>query len=532
MELGCNESFAIYRTGDLVKYNSDGSLYYISRKDTQSKLRGQRLELGEVEYHLRQSFTNAQDAIAEIVSFTKCNWPPALVAFIDSENNDAPNGQANIFGTPDEAFKQEIISSISKLDSILPIFMVPTIFIPLNQTPLTKTGKTDRGALVATAASLTYDQITSFTSTLSGKRLPTTKKEEQFQRLFADLFGLSPVHIGVDDHFFRLGGDSITAMKLIVMARDIGYSIKITDVFNHPKLSDLAAASKLIEAQSDVTIAPFSLVDGLSAKEGMIQIAVERCQLPSSQIEDVYPCTPLQEGLVALATKSPGHYIATFEYELQASIDLGRFQKAWNAVVLANPILRTRFVPFEAGIFQVVIGKSIPWNLYENQVAYEEEIKTLTMEMGEEPVHFGIIQPFEGFRFHLTLHHALYDGSTLSLLWTQVQQAYENKPLPLRAFNKFNKYILQLKGAESFWMSEFANLSAPVFPVLQSPRYTPAPASSLSHVVTGLKYTSTKYTMSTLIRMAWAIIISSYTDSEDVVYGVTVSGKWYRIFRT
>ena len=257
--------------------------------------------------------------------------------------------------------------------------------------------------------------------------------------------------------------------------------------------------------------------------------AADRCQVSASQVEDIYPCTPLQEGLVALAIKKPGKYIATFEYEIAADICLDQFQTAWNATVTANPILRTRIVPFDSGTFQVVVGKSIVWNFYDTEVSYTKLVKTLTMDMGEELVHFGVIKseanPRKGFKFHLTLHHALYDGSSLSLLWSQVHKAYHKEPLLTRPFNRFIEHILPTKSNEDFWRSEFADLSAPVFPVLQSPLFIPSPTSSLSHVISDFNHTMTNYTTSTLIRMAWAIIMSSYTDSEDVVYGLTVNGR-------
>jgi non-ribosomal peptide synthetase component F/aryl carrier-like protein len=482
-----------------------------------------------VEYHLHQSFPNAQGAIAEVVSSTKEDWPPALVAFIALNDKDARNGESSIFDTPNDSFKRSIISATSKLDSVLPVFMVPTIFIPLHQIPLTKTGKTDRRALKIAAASLTREQIEILTCTESIKRLPTTVAEGKFQRLFADIFGFDTLKIGIDDHFFRLGGDSILAMTLISKARDAGYVIDMADVFNHPKLCDLAGSSRSIAAQADLVIAPFSLIRNSSIQEIMIQSAAEQCKVSISQIEDIYPCTPLQEGLVVLAIKTPGQYVTTFEYEIAADIDLHRFQTSWNATVIANPILRTRVLLFESVIFQVVVGEMISWNLYDNQAAYEDGVKALNMGMGESLVDFGVIKTSKdsanGFRFHLTLHHVLYDAHSLGLLWNQVQQAYDNKTLPPRPFNRFIEYISKLETAENFWRSECASLTAPVFPNLQSSRYMPSPTSSLSHVITCLHHTATEFTMSTLIRMAWAIIISSYTDSEDVVYGMTVDGR-------
>lgn len=432
--------------------------------------------------------------------------------------------EVDILRAPDEEFREGITTCIAKVDRVLPIFMVPTIFIPLNYTPFTKTGKTDRRALGLAASLLKSEEIASFTSTLSSKRAPTTAKEELFRELFSKLFGLDPSLIGVDDHYFRLGGDSILATRLVAMARVQGLAITVAEIFNHPKLCDLAALARTEVAQEDLTVDSFSLLGDIWNTRHITSAAAAQCKVPTTQIEDMYPCTALQEGLVALSNKCPGHYIATFEYDIPTHIDHDRFQRAWERVVLANPIIRTRFVSIDASIFQVVIRETMSWDIYESQEAYYQGVANITRDLGERPIHLGVVRESQGIKFYLTVHHALYDGSTLPLIWTQVQDAYDNKLLPSRPFNGFVKHITQQKYAKKFWQTEFANLSAPIFPAPSSSRHIASPTSSCSYVVAKLKYTATNYTLSTLIRMAWAIIVSAYTDSEDVVFGITVNG--------
>lgn len=523
----------LYRTGDLVQYLDDGSMRYIGRKDTQVKLRGQRVELGEVEFHLRQTFPGARDAIAEVIKSSD-DRPPALMAFIHVGDSDqSPEDiESDIFGTPDDSFKKAVVATMSQLDGVLPVFMVPTIFIPLAHIPLTKTGKTDRRAVSTAAADLTREQISLFTSMNSVKNAPSSEAEHQFQRLFAEVLGLGINDIGIDDHFFRLGGDSIVAMTLIPKARESGYTINMADVFNHPKLSDLAAASMKITASIDAPIAPFALVDDKPGQDTLVEFAAEQCRVPVDQVEDIYPCTPLQAGLVALSAKLADHYIATFEYELADSVDMDRFVAAWNATAVANTILRTRIIEMDsAGFLQVVIRDSIAWQTFENETEFEAQIQTTKMEMGDQLVHFALIKPENdskaafNFKFHLTLHHALYDGASLPKLWQQVQAAYNGASPSPQPYNRFIEYMLRTDGADTFWKSEFEGLSAPIFPSLPSTRYIPDPSSSLEHTISALDDESSEYTASTAIRLAWAVVMSCYTDSEDVVYGLTVNGR-------
>lgn len=524
-EIVGGQRFSIYKTGDLVKYNENGSLHYISRKDTQVKLRGQRVELGEVEFHLRECFPNSQDAIAEVVKPPGESRTAALMAFILQDRGEATSLKRSIIGNSDDIFKKDIATALSRIDNVLPTYMVPTIFVPLDHIPLTKTGKTDRRALREAAEALTRQQMEGLTSISSTKRPPSTEAELVFQRLLALVLNLDVSDIGVDDHFFRLGGDSIIAMKLIPLAREAGFGIDMTDVFNHPRLCDLAAASGADATQTKYDVLPFALIENnILSQQSMAKSAAERCHISTDDIEDIYPCTPLQEGLMTLTAKTPGQYIARFDYDLASDIDLVKFQSAWDKTFDANAILRTRIVQLGASnMLQVVVRHSIRWHVFETQEEYEQ-VKHPTMTLDSALAHFAIVKA--NGSFHLTLHHALYDGWSLPLLWDQVNASYHRgEPLKSRPFKHFIRHIRSVQGTEAFWQSEFTSLSAPILPVLPSPRHAPAPKSSLEHRITNLARAKTEYTAPTLIQLAWAVVMSCYTDSEDILYGLTVNGR-------
>lgn len=516
--------FSLYKTGDLVKYKEDGSLHYISRKDTQVKLRGQRLELGEVEFNLREYFPSVQDAIAEVVKPCGDGRPAALMAFILQHRSEISSHGPSIFRVSDDSFKSDIVTALSKLDEALPMYMVPTIFVPLDHIPLTKTGKTDRRALKEAAATLPREQMEGFASN-STKRPPSTEPEALFQRLIAQVLNLSVSEIGIDDSFFRLGGDSIIAMKLIPLAREAGHAIDMTDIFNHPKLCDLAAASGVDTTQVESDLPAFALIErNFLSQQTIIRSAAERCDISTDDIEDIYPCTPLQEGLMTLTAKTPGQYIARFDYDLAADIDLVRFMSAWDKTFTANPILRTRIIQLDASkMLQVVVRSSIRWHVFDTQEEYERA-QCRTLNLDGDLSQFSIIKTSGSF--HLTLHHALYDGWSLPLLWSQVRAAYHcDESLQTRPFNRFIEHIQMIQGTEAFWRSQFSGLSAPIFPAPLSPQHILAPNSSLEHRIANLTRANTEYTVSTLIQLAWSVIMSCYTDSEDVVYGLTVNGR-------
>ena len=90
-------------------------------------------------------------------------------------------------------------------------------------------------------------------------------------------------------------------------------------------------------------------------------------EVDPNMIEDIYPCTPMQEGLMALSTKSPGAYIAQLRWRLSESIDMARFRNSWMAVWDSNPNLRTRIARLDQSMFQVVMRHEIPWEVLEDE---------------------------------------------------------------------------------------------------------------------------------------------------------------------
>ncbi|KAI1164420.1 hypothetical protein F5B18DRAFT_252198 [Nemania serpens] len=529
----------IYKTGDLVRYIDNGIIQFVGRKDLQVKLRGNRLELGEVESHLHSSFPDIRDAVAEIVKPEGDDRQPMLIAFVCGNDcmsqeeaakivdDDTP---ATLFKKPSAEFSIQAQLAEAKMTKSLPVYMVPTVYLPLQYMPLTRTEKLDRKKIRAMAALLSSQQLEEYDFSASATGTPTTTEEVLLQRAWAHVLKKDIASIGLHSNFFRMGGDSILAMTLISQVRDVGYSIKMTDIFNHPKLVSLAAAVHQTAASTGSIIAPFTLISNETSKETLVNLAATQCGIPANSIEDVYPTTPLQEGLVALAAKRPGQYIVTMNYELSKDVELDKFVAAWNLTVAANAILRTRVIQSDSlGFLQVVVHDSIPWKICDNEEEYDALIEAASMSLGDQLIHFGLSQPRsntqECYKFHLTIHHAIYDGGSLPLLWNQVQCAYREKSLSPHPFNRFIEHVLTTEGAGAFWKSEFEGLNAAIFPSLPSPLYVPDPSSCLTYTMSAVSHQAANYTRTTAIRLAWAMVMSCYTDTEDIVYGVTVNGR-------
>ncbi|MFC9515898.1 amino acid adenylation domain-containing protein [Nocardiaceae bacterium NPDC056970] len=208
----------MYRTGDLVKLGSTGELEYIGRTDFQVKLRGLRIELGEIESALLDHPAVSQSVV---VVHADADLGDHLVAYVVTD------GGADVD-------RHELAAAVS---ARLPEYMVPSLFVALAEFPLNASGKLDRKALPAP----------DFSSLASEYRAPSTPTEETLAATFADVLGAE--RIGVDDDYFALGGNSLSATRVVARINaDLGIRIDVRDFFDAPTVARLAA---LVDAAVD-----------------------------------------------------------------------------------------------------------------------------------------------------------------------------------------------------------------------------------------------------------------------------------------
>ncbi|MGV8874636.1 MAG: amino acid adenylation domain-containing protein, partial [Rhodococcus sp. (in: high G+C Gram-positive bacteria)] len=505
----------MYRTGDRARILDDGALEFLGRGDRQVKVRGHRVELGEVE-NLTVDIESV-DACA-VVAVTDDAGATVLISYVTPDNVDAAAVRDVLRGR-------------------VPEHLVPAFWVALDRLPNTPNGKTD---LVA----LTQRGIPE--SGPSRSRAAATEDEHCLRGLFADATRVGAESIGVDDDFFALGGDSITAITMVHHARGAGLVITTADVFECRTVAGLVERARTIETVSTATepetTAP--LLDEQDLTE-LRALGIDR--------ELARPATPLQQGLafqsVAAGDGLEEIYVIATEFEVRGELQIGKLEDALDALSERHPALRSRFLTLNSGITVAVRdaerlhvrrhtvddpdSPSARALVDADRATFDIEngplVRVLLLDCGEQ-VH----------RVVLTVHHLLVDGWSMGTVGTELFMLYRGRDLPAPAsFDDYLRWLSRRDGSSiDVWRRALGADVVPTIlaPTIMAPTASPSEARSEAREIemrwdvqdTARLAASARrrsVTASELINAAWAVVLSAFTDSESVVFGSTVSGR-------
>jgi len=533
-EIAAGHSRMIYKTGDLVRYNTAGDLIYVARKDTQVKLNGLRIELGDIEHHVKENLPDRIEAAVEMAA--PLGQPTALAAFICPKENSSST-DALIMPMSDKITALGKDLKI-KLTKALPGYMVPSLYFPISHMPWTASGKLDRVGLRKAVTALAQEDLAPFrlATSINKKKNqePSTEMEKSLQRLWASFLGIKPESIGTNDNFFDIGGDSVIGMKLGSAARAERISLSVFDIFRKPTLAEMAEACTELKEDIGTVSKPFSLLgDDVGDLDQYLDELAGHCAVSKEQVADAYPCSPLQEGLITISTNQAGAYVAHNVFRLPESVDVGQFQAAWQIAVEEMDILRTRVVHTSLDTFvQVVLGReAIEWH-YAKSTEEASNIAQLPERNGGPLAKYSIVDGVDRY-FVWSIHHAIYDGWSMPRMLQRVEEIYcQCSPQPFQTpYARYIDYLLHFdkEASHRFWRAKFQDLQSYHFPptLPNSATGQEVDFKTSSHVVQlPHKPKIMGITLPTLIRGAWAILLSAHTGgSEDVVFGESLTGR-------
>ncbi|MFG2909706.1 non-ribosomal peptide synthase/polyketide synthase [Kitasatospora sp. NPDC048286] len=364
----------MYRTGDLARWTADGRLEYLGRADDQVKVRGHRIEPGEIEAALLDLPEVAAAAVVAVPDAHGQNRLAAYLVFAD--------GAARPFAELRAALRR-----------VLPDHLVPSSFTVLDALPLGTSGKLDRRALPAPEAEGREGEFVA----------PRTPEEEILAAIWAEVLGVP--RVGVTDNFFELGGDSILSIQAVSRARAEGLRIGSQDVFRHQTVADLAAAARTAEAPA---------------------AAPRRQDGPA-------PLTPVQEWFFA-AHGPLRHFTMSMLLDLPYDLDEPALERALTALVAAHPALRTRFAETGAGLRQepVADAGNLLSRLDPGHDPEATRLRAAEAARAElDPATGALLRAVlfraaDGARpqLFLTAHHLAVDSVSWRVLLADLEQAY------------------------------------------------------------------------------------------------------------
>ncbi|KAJ6167355.1 hypothetical protein N7497_000198 [Penicillium chrysogenum] len=329
--LGAAPTLRVYKTGDLVQCAGDGSFRYLGRKDNQVKLHGQRLELADIEHHLRDAFPQASQTVAEILrlpkndrSDQKYQRPEALViAFVCLPSTETPGEkdmQKGLIFPPNDEFRASCGMAESHLSDALPSFMVPGVFLPLSHMPLTPSGKTDRRNLRKLAEQLSWDDMQAYRVSRVQPQLPSSSCEEKLQQIWAQTLNQPLDKISVNESFFRLGGDSVSAMQMAASCQSAGFNIVVADIFRFPSI--LKLSQKIQESSSQSSPSP-------SFDEDLSDTWIE--------------LSPIQQLFFEYVPEGHNKFTQEFLLRISRPTSASKIQKAVQTMTARHSMLQARF---------------------------------------------------------------------------------------------------------------------------------------------------------------------------------------------
>ncbi len=434
----------LYRTGDVARYAPDGNLEFLGRIDSQVKVRGYRVELGEIE-----------TVITEIPAVKE-----AVVTAAKDENGNQ-NLTAYYILSPAHAKKFKLENLRELLENKLPEYMIPAHFVALDSIPLTQNGKVDFRALADAKAASQNGSGFVYSA-------PRTAEEEILCGVWSRVLGVE--RVGIDDRYFALGGDSLRSIQVISQAQAHGVEFSIEQLFKHQTIRRIVEEIRNNQAKPPLKVEHFGLISDVDLQK-----------IPSG-IESAYPLSRLQAGMVFHRELEPESsiYHDVFGYHIKAPLQAELLREAIKQLIKRHPALRTAFdlqnynQPLQL-IYEVAKTPLEIENI--SHLSPEEQEKFLLAFLeAEKSNHFDYVKPpllrfyvhvrdAESFQFWISFHHAIIDGwSDISLL-VEIGLSYgyllRGEPIPFtspathyRDFVALEQASLASEDHQKFWLEK------------------------------------------------------------------------------
>lgn len=465
----------IYRSGDIGRILPDGSLLISGRIDDQIKVRGNRVELGEISSVLL-SDPDVRDCATILDGHEAPNQ--TLASFFVPERCSSRNNTQTQAISLEECY---ITRLFDRLEASLPSYMIPNFVIPIKKLPLTSQGKLDKHELGRLLQDLPYEAKSPFTRSSGDTNSAENwgMEESQIAEALKETLQISDANLTPNKSFFSFGLNSLNAIAFAkLLASRLQIRVNVSSVLHSSTITRLARTLKEESAATPSSVRD-NVIDMLPA--GVVEDVRTRCASFEQNIKCILPCTPLQEAMLSSGSAKT-HSTYCNSLSLRINGDLLAIKRCWRDMVKRHSILRTHFVSTsnpEHPYVQVVLKDlPLPWreqNLdISNNSAFSEgyagNVASMIVKMSK-PFCVDVHTSARGTKLILHMHHAIYDEISMSRLLGEVEIAYRGKVLPApTSFAPFLTEIQRQSGQDAiaFWSAQIEGFKPKPFPVVHS----------------------------------------------------------------
>lgn len=487
-----NNNSLLYKTGDLGFYNEDGTITCLGRIDNQVKIRGLRIELEEIE-----------KSILEMKEIKDC-------VVVKKQNDDGHEFLCAYYVKNSDVKVQDIRK---KLQSSLTYYMIPQYFVELDTLPYTPNGKIDKKLLPMPKLENNVEIV-----------IPTNEQEKILKEIFEDV--LHQENISIEDDFFKLGGDSLSAINLSVKIYDkFNVQIGMKNIFDNPTIKLLS-----------------DLLKNINKSENMIEKAEQNEYYPASSAQKriYFSCYGSEKNTITY--NIPGGII------LDTIPDIDKLENCFIKLIKRHESFRTYFDIVDGNVVQKIID-NVDFKLNVSSANYKDLdfcfknfVKPFNLKLA--PLFRTQLVKFENDKCLLLfdMHHIISDGTSLKILIDELSSLYNNEnleelPLTYKDFAVWESSNIKshtFDESKNYWMSQFKD----EIPLLNMPTNYPRPAeksfkgskvyktldSELTNKINELAL-NTKTTPYMILLSAYYILLSKYTMQDDIVIGSPVIGR-------
>ncbi|KKB93667.1 peptide synthetase [Bacillus sp. CMAA 1185] len=484
----------MYKTGDLARWLPNGDIEFIGRIDHQVKIRGQRIELGEIEHQL-QTHDRVQESV--VLAVDQGAGDKLLCAYYVGEGDIS---------------SQEMREHAAK---DLPAYMVPAVFIQMDELPLTGNGKIDRRALPIPDANVSRG--VSYVA-------PRNGTEQKVADIWAQV--LQAEQVGAYDHFFDIGGHSLAGMKMLALVhQELGVELSLKDLFQSPTVEGLAQVIASAEKGTAASISP-------------------------AEKQDTYPVSSPQKRMYVLQQLEDAQtsYNMPAVLRLTGELDVERLNSVMQQLMQRHEALRTTF--------EIKDGETVQriWEKAECEIAYfeapEEEIERIVSEfikpfkIDQLPLfRIGLIKHSDTEHVLLfDMHHIISDGASVGVLIEELSKLYDGETLePLRIQYKdyavWQQQFIQselYKKQEEHWLKELdgelpvltlpTDYSRPAVQTFEGDRIAFSLEAGKADALRRLAK-ETDSTLYMVLLASYSAFLSKLSGQDDIIVGSPVAGR-------